>query len=87
MQRAVLELLCDAVTPEDPDGWRAVAELGGERRASRESVRRAMRRLADERYVELAHIPLRDPDGGRTQIHLAARISDQGLRLLMSRED
>ena len=69
----------------DPYGpWLAVAELGSNR-SNKQAVRRAMKRLAEEGFVELSYRPLQDPIDERVRTHLCATITGKGLRYLVDR--
>ena len=83
IQRLILsELAAQAMDPYGP--WLAVAELGSNR-SDKQAVRRAMKRLAEEGFVELSYRPLHDPIDDRVRTHLCATITDEGLRHLLGR--
>jgi len=52
--------------------------MGWSSRAKKQAVRRAMKRLADEGYIELFYRPLHEY-GERVRTHLCGRITDKGL--------
>ena len=84
IQRLILsELAEQAMDPYCP--WLAVAELGSSNRSDKQAVRRAMKRLAEEGFVELSYRPLQDPIDDRVRTHLCATITDEGLRYLAAR--
>jgi predicted ArsR family transcriptional regulator len=83
IQRHVLRELAEAAANTHSRDWVAVVEMGWSSRAKKQAVRRAMKRLAEEGYVELFYRPLRDVEyGGRVRTHLCGRITDKGLHAL-----
>jgi predicted ArsR family transcriptional regulator len=82
IQRHVLRELAEAAANTHSRDWVAVVEMGWSSRAKKQAVRRAMKRLAEEGYVELFYRPLRDEYGGRVRTHLCGRITDKGLHAL-----
>jgi hypothetical protein len=81
IQRHVLRELADAAAKTHSRDWVAVVEMGWSSRAKKQAVRRAMKRLAEEGYVELFYRPLREY-GERVRTHLCGRITDKGLQAL-----
>ena len=82
-QLHVLRELAEAAANPHPRDWVAVVEMGWSSRAKKQAVRRAMKRLAEEGYIELFYRPLRDVEyGGRVRTHLCGRITDKGLQAL-----
>ena len=82
-QLHVLRELAEAAANPHTRDWVAVVEMGWSSRAEKQAVRRAMKRLGDEGYVELFYRPLRDVEyGGRVRTHLCGRITDKGLHAL-----
>ena len=83
IQRHVLRELAEAAANTHSRDWIAVVGMGWSSRAKKQAVRRAMKRLAEEGYVELFYRPLRDVEyGGRVRTHLCGRITDKGLQAL-----
>ena len=83
IQRHVLRELGEAAAKTHVRDWVAVVEMGWSSRAEKQAVRRAMKRLAEQGYVELFYRPLRDVEyGGRVRTHLCGRITDKGLQAL-----
>jgi hypothetical protein len=73
IQRHVLRELAEAAANRHSRDWVAVVEMGWSRRA--------MKRLAEQGYVELFYRPLHEY-GGRVRTHLCGRITDKGLHAL-----
>src|SRR6266550_1286249 len=69
IQRHVLRELAEAAANTHSRDWVAVVEMGWSSRAKKQAVRRAMKRLAEEGYVELFYRPLHEY-GERVQTHL-----------------
>jgi hypothetical protein len=82
IQRHVLRELAEAAAKTHLRDWVAVVEMGWSSRAKKQAVRRAMKRLAEEGYVELFYRPLRHEYGERVRTHLCGRITDKGLHAL-----
>ena len=78
IQRYVLRELAEAAANTHSRDWVAVVEMGWSSRAKKQAVRRAMKRLADEGYIELFYRPLHEY-GERVRTHLCGRITDKGL--------
>jgi predicted ArsR family transcriptional regulator len=81
IQRHVLRELAEAAANRHSRDWVAVVEMGWSSRAKKQAVRRAMKRLAEQGYVELFYRPLHEY-GGRVRTHLCGRITDKGLHAL-----
>ena len=81
IQRHVLRELAEAAANTHSRDWVAVVEMGWSSRAKKQAVRRAMKRLAEEGYVELFYRPLHEY-GERVRTHLCGRITDKGLHAL-----
>jgi predicted ArsR family transcriptional regulator len=81
IQRHVLRELAEAAAKTHSRDWVAVVEMGWSSRAKKQAVRRAMKRLAEEGYVELFYRPLHEY-GERVRTHLCGRITDKGLHAL-----
>ena len=81
IQRHVLRELAEAAAKTHFRDWVAVVEMGWSSRAKKQAVRRAMKRLAEEGYVELFYRPLHEY-GERVQTHLCGTITDKGLHAL-----
>ena len=82
IQRHVLRELAEAAANTHSRDWVAVVEMEWSSRAKKQAVRRAMKRLAEEGYVELFYRPLHDEYGERVRTHLCGRITDKGLHAL-----
>ena len=79
IQRHVLRELGEAAAKTHVRDWVAVVEMGWSSRAEKQAVRRAMKRLAEEGYVELFYRPLRDVEyGGRVRSTFAAGSPTRG---------
>ena len=70
----MLRELGEAAAKTHVRDWVAVVEMGWSSRAEKQAVRRAMKRLAEEGYVELFYRPLRQY-GERVRTHLCGRIT------------
>jgi hypothetical protein len=77
IQRHVLRELAEAAANTHSRDWVAVVEMGWS--SSQEAVRRAMKRLAEEGYVELFLPPLHEY--GERPTHSCGRITDKAPRL------
>ena len=83
IQRLVLDELAEAAL-NPSHSWVAVREIGGRNRSAKQSIRRAMRSLAEQGYIELFYQPLQDDETSeRIRTHLCARITEEGLQYMV----